>query len=344
MLNKLIVTLVLLSFVAAVDAQNDDNKTDDAENKRPSWSKGLPERQKTTDLKTTEFKPDIDNEIELDMSEFGLQEKPKIEIELPINTEIGVRQSSDSDAESEVVEPVVESEPEPEPEPEPIAVESVVNEAVEDEPVETEAVVIEELPGEAPAEEDSNLVLETEEPVVETNLAEEDELNLSTDEAAVLSVNADEESGNEVVAEATNEVVEPVSAEPVESEAVSSINEAESDNTTTTTAADAAVIETAEEAVDEENGTNYEWKIVDRKAVVYPPRAAIQNLEGWVDVEITINPAGEVVSASPVKYSRKGRIFGKNAVQSVNDWLFDPPSSYGISDNITRIYRIEFDL
>ncbi|MCB1584408.1 MAG: TonB family protein, partial [Xanthomonadales bacterium] len=90
--------------------------------------------------------------------------------------------------------------------------------------------------------------------------------------------------------------------------------------------------------------SGYTWKITKQAPVEYPVKAAIDNLEGWVDLEVTINAAGEVVSATPVKYSRKGRIFGKPAIQSVNDWLFEPPSNSGINEPQTRIYRIEFNL
>ena len=99
----------------------------------------------------------------------------------------------------------------------------------------------------------------------------------------------------------------------------------------------ADLIETAADQVE------YSWNILKRTAVKYPVKAAIDNLEGWVEVEITINPSGEVVSASPTKYSRRGRIFGKPAVQSVSQWLFDPPSDVGITENITRVYLIEFN-
>ena len=90
--------------------------------------------------------------------------------------------------------------------------------------------------------------------------------------------------------------------------------------------------------------SDYNWAIVKQAPVDYPVKAAIANLEGWVEVEITINPAGEVVSASALNYSRNGRVFGKPAVQSVNNWLFEPPSNFGVTENISRIYKVEFNL
>ena len=84
MLKKLSTSLWLLCFVSAAYAQEDDQETE--ESKRPSWSAGLPEREKPADLNKPSFRPDRDEEIELDMSEFGLQPKPEIEIELIYDT------------------------------------------------------------------------------------------------------------------------------------------------------------------------------------------------------------------------------------------------------------------
>mgnify|MGYP000241732119 CR=1 FL=1 len=90
--------------------------------------------------------------------------------------------------------------------------------------------------------------------------------------------------------------------------------------------------------------TEYSWGILQRAPLEYPRKAAIANLEGWVEIEVTINPAGEVESADSKNYSNRGRVFGKSAEESVSKWLFEPPSNLGITTNLTRTYKVEFNL
>ncbi len=308
MLKKLCTALVLLAFVWTAHAQDENKKTEDDQTKRPSWSEGLPERQKAADLNTNEFKPEINSEIELDMSEFGLKEKPKIEIELPISNDIGAKNPNEvvanisiqNDERNSVIN---QTQPELTPtKVEPPAEIEIVNEVVENQP--------------------SEVVTDNENLVPNTNTAV---TSSASNVDVVDSVVTDDEvsvNANNLNQSASQQIPSGV---------------AEDDEVATDAIPDDEIVTQAEKVA-------FEWKIVKRTPVEYPPRAAVQNLEGWVDVEITINPAGEVISASAVKYSRKGRIFGKNAVQAVNNWLFEPPSNVGINSNMTRIYKIEFDL
>ncbi len=299
-----------------VSAQDEEEKKDEP-SKRPSWSSGLPERQATNDLNKPEFKPEIDNSIELDMSEFGIQPKAEIELDLPIQSELPMNdkapEAAAEPAESTVVaEPVIEdADPEPVPEPEPVeqVVEQPIIEqpGIEQPPIEPEDQPVEAVVDSAPQDDA---------PVDDLVDAAD-----SSDDTEPLNSNAVNDSGvteqndSEIVVDQQVADDESTSSLPVESSEVASTDE-----------------------------VDYKWVILKQTPVKYPVKAAMDNLEGWVDVEVTINPAGEVVSAAAVKYSRRGRVFGKPAVQSVNDWLFEPPSNTGINNNLTRIYKLEFNL
>lgn len=306
----------MLSCVFIVSAQNDeDNKEEPS--KRPSWSSGLPERQSSNDLSKPEFKPEIDSEIELDMSEFGIQPKTEIELDLPINSELSI--NNENVEETEVAtEPVViqteepatvELEPEPEPVVEvieqPIVEVPVVEESVDEEPVAEEPLIedaIQEVLVDTPAINTTDQVIDAEPIEVDSFDTVENTDNNEVDQTAPLQL---EEPSVESVAKLPEEIV--VLDEP-------------------------------------DIDVKYTWGIVKQDPVKYPVKAAIANLEGWVEVEIVINPAGEVVSASAINYSSRGRVFGKPAVQSVNGWLFEPPSNLGINTNLTRVYKVEFNL
>ncbi len=316
MLKKLSTSLWLLCFVSAACAQEDDQKAEEAEeSKRPSWSAGLPEREKPADLNKPTFKPDRDEEIELDMSEFGLQPKPEIEIELPINSGI---------AGMPVGNPKEQAE----------------NAAAEQAAIE-QAAAEQALAEQALAEQAAIEQAEAEQAAIEQALAEQAANEQAAAEHAAKEQAAPEQAANEqALAEEASQSVDDVDNDAssqadqevinlTEESSIASIEPAINNDASDVTAADEA---------------EYSWNVLSRAPVQYPVKAAIDNLEGWVEVEITINPAGEVVSVSPVDYSRRGRIFGKPAVQSVKDWLFEPPSSIGITTNITRIYKVEFNL
>ena len=314
--------LVMFVGVTAAVAQNDSAEDDKTETKRPSWSAGLPERTQSASLNTPEFKPEIDKDIEMDMSDFGLKTKPQIELDLPINENIGVK------SEEAVAEEPAVIEPEPV---DPVVTEPVVEQVVEqvaqpeiEEPVEQPSTQPVAQPNTQPAE-----------PVVE---------DAATEQAVVNS-------------EAEPVEVDDTPAQPVDT-AVENMAAADTQNSQDTEDAVAQPVEqsiasldtTAAQPINENLGNaaalenEYNWEILQRAPVDYPVKAAMENLEGWVELEITIDPDGNVIKASPTNYSRKGRVFGRPAVQSINQWQFKPPSEMGIKSNITRIYKIEFNL
>ena len=309
MYKKLLITLTLTLLFFGAFAQEDDS---DEASKRPSWSEGLPERQDTADLNTPDFKPEIDNDIEIDMSEFGIKPKADITLELPISAELpadaGEPETAEPDIEEQPVETLVTEEVEPEAEfsapagpmsqPEEVVAEPVEEAVVEAKPAVTEPAVTEPavtIPEEAEPEPATEVLAEAE------DMADDQDMEVPAEE--VMAV------------EETLAAVEP----PVMSES-----------------------DPVESATEQEQ--EYVWSIIKQAPVQYPVKAAMDNKEGWVDIEVTINADGEVVSATAVKYSRGGRMFGKPAIQSVNEWLFDPPKNYGVTGNVTRVYKIEFNL
>ena len=356
MLKKLSTSLWLLCFVSAACAQEDDQKAEEAEeSKRPSWSAGLPEREKPADLNKPTFKPDRDEEIELDMSEFGLQPKPEIEIELPINSGIAgmpvgnPKEQAENAAEEQAVadQAAAEQAAIEEAAAEQAAIEQALAEQAAIEQAEAEQAAIEQALAEqaaieqAAAEQAAIEQAEAEQAAIEQALAEQAATEQAlADQAAIEQAAAEQaaieqalaEEASQSVDDADNDASSQADQEVInlpEESSIASIEPAINNDASDVTAADEA---------------EYSWNVLSRAPVQYPVKAAIDNLEGWVEVEITINPAGEVVSVSPVDYSRRGRIFGKPAVQSVKDWLFEPPSSIGITTNITRIYKVEFNL
>ncbi len=88
----------------------------------------------------------------------------------------------------------------------------------------------------------------------------------------------------------------------------------------------------------------YRWKFIHKVAPDYPVKAYRERKEGWVDVEVTIDPQGVVQDAKVVKIYRNQRVFAKPAIKAVRQWRFEPPQKYGISQPQKRRYRVEFKL
>ena len=88
----------------------------------------------------------------------------------------------------------------------------------------------------------------------------------------------------------------------------------------------------------------YSWKKIKNAAPVYPAKAERANKEGWVDIEITIDINGNVVDSRVVKSSKNTRIFDKSALKAVRKWKYDPPTNYGVKEQISRTVRMRYEL
>ena len=80
-----------------------------------------------------------------------------------------------------------------------------------------------------------------------------------------------------------------------------------------------------------------------RIAPQYPRQAARDRIEGYVVVEITVNPDGTVKSARPIDAKPRG-VFESAAVQSVLRWKFRPKVEDGKPIEFKGIQRMDFNL
>ena len=295
MLTKVIVMgLVVMNFASVAQDESEESKEPDRFDKaRPSWSSGLPERKKMTPTPNASLKPEIENEIEIDVSEFGLTEdiniaelpEPAVEAEEAVEEAPAVEEVN----EAEVVEIPVETTPEPEP-----VVETPVETEVE-EPAESVATIsapVEEAPvEEIPAE------IEQEQPTEVADTAEE-------------VIEVESQPSTEMVSIEDNAIT---SSEP-------------NDNT-----------------IEQGLESDYRWRLIDRVSPEYPRQAARDQLEGWVDVEVTIGANGEVVNANVKKTSRKGNVFSRSALTAVRKWRFQQPTAEQLSNSeLKKTYRLDF--
>ena len=92
------------------------------------------------------------------------------------------------------------------------------------------------------------------------------------------------------------------------------------------------------------NAPDYVWRKVKNVLPNYPPKAARDKKEGWVDVEITLASDGSIIDAQSIKSYRNQKLFVNAAIEAVKQWTFDPPINYGIQDNQVTVVRIIFKL
>jgi protein TonB len=90
-------------------------------------------------------------------------------------------------------------------------------------------------------------------------------------------------------------------------------------------------------------GETHAAELVKSVPPEYPREAYIKHLEGWVEVEFTVTPAGQVAAAT-VAGANPARIFNDAALRAVQRWTFKPRMDNGkaVEEHIKR--RIEFKL
>lgn len=378
MLRVVIIILLCVGGGWAI-AQNNDDQTDQSEEqtRRPSWSSGLPEREKPEAMSRPGLSQDFQQELTIDRSELGL-ERPKVALpdreaeeqsasqdEPSVTTESIEESVSDSNESPEsepsvVAEPeaIIEAEPEPEPEPviEPATYEwQVINQADIEFP---SRGVRNQINGWV----DVEVTLNPQGDVVSAQTVDySDDAGIYV-EAAEESLRKwtfqppQEQGVNELVSKVYRidfippEIEQPVSnqaistsndesppAEQTPVENVASLDETPADNVT-------SLEETQSEDITGVQNSEYQWQIINQVALDYPLEAARKRLEGWVDIMVTIDPDGKVVMLEEERYSSRGRVFVEPAKESLQQWQFEPPKSQGINSNVSRSYRIEFEL
>lgn len=75
----------------------------------------------------------------------------------------------------------------------------------------------------------------------------------------------------------------------------------------------------------------------------YPRDAWLRNIEGWVELRLTINPDGTVADAQVIA-ADPPRIFNREAVRAVLRWKFRPRIVDGQAVSTVREQRIEFNI
>jgi protein TonB len=76
----------------------------------------------------------------------------------------------------------------------------------------------------------------------------------------------------------------------------------------------------------------------------YPPRAKQQGIEGWVDIEFTISPAG-TVQDERVLEAQPPAIFDRAALNAVRRWRYNPRVENGVPVARPGVQvRIRFDM
>ena len=127
MLRVVIIILLCVGGGWAI-AQNDDDQADQSEEqtRRPSWSSGLPEREKNEAISRPDLSQDFKQDLTIDRSELGL-ERPKVDLpgqtieeqpdsqEEPSVSVDSADEPVDDLNEMPVSEPPVMTEPEPQP-------------------------------------------------------------------------------------------------------------------------------------------------------------------------------------------------------------------------------------
>jgi protein TonB len=79
-------------------------------------------------------------------------------------------------------------------------------------------------------------------------------------------------------------------------------------------------------------------KLVKMVQPEYPQEALMRGIEGWVDVSLEVNAAGDVV-APRVEDSSRGRLFNRAALNAVQQWKYEP----GNANSSERLHvRLQF--
>lgn len=334
-----VVMIFMLFFSGWAAAQNDDDQKDQPEEqtRRPSWSSGLPERQKADPIGRPGLSNEFKDELTIDRSELGLQ-RPEISISSEVDDSATSEESPEVIAEPEE-QPAIEQQPIEEL---PVVVEEPVVEP-EPEPVTYEWLVLEQADVEFPTRGIRNQVSGWVDVEVTLN-PQGDVVNaeaVANSNGAAIYVDSAERSIRNWIFQApqeqgVNELVSKVYRidfvpPPIE-QAVSTQPEVSVSEELTADSASSIAAD------------DYQWRILNQVPLDYPMAAARKRLEGWVDILVTINADGEVINLEEENYSSRGRVFVEPAKDSLQQWQFEPPKNSGITQNLSRSYRIEFKL
>jgi len=336
-MKKLILSVITgLAFSFSVQSQDDD---------RPSWSEDLPEKVEAPDmevLKETRKKIELD----LDMSDLG--RRPDVFDEEEAESE----QATDAE-DAKAREQKILAEKQRQAEEAKEAEERARQQRLEEQRLAAEAQARREqqLREEQQKQEQQRLAEEKarqEQERLAAEKARQEQERLAAEKARQERLAAEEKQRQrqaEQEAEAARRL-ELQRAEEAQRAAIAASKAAEEkeNNSSTRQTETAQTQQSVTETDAPAHKTAYPWKFTHKVAPSYPVKAYRERKEGWVDVEVTIDPQGVVQDAKVVKIYRNQRVFAKPAIKAVQQWRFEPPQKYGISQPQKRRYRVEFKL
>lgn len=80
-------------------------------------------------------------------------------------------------------------------------------------------------------------------------------------------------------------------------------------------------------------------KLVKMVQPEYPQEALMRGIEGWVDVSLEVNAAGDVVSPR-IEGSSRGRLFNRAALNAIQQWKYEPRTGGDPSERLQ--VRLQF--
>ena len=84
-------------------------------------------------------------------------------------------------------------------------------------------------------------------------------------------------------------------------------------------------------------------RVLKRIPPIYPARALLRKIEGWVRLELTIDTEGQVADARVLDADPKG-VFDKAALKAARRWRFEPGTAGGREQAVQVTQKIEFKL
>ena len=147
----------------------------------------------------------------------------------------------------------------------------------------------------------------------------------------------------EAAAPATPAAQPPVATAPPEPAPAAEASSTTTPPPTATPAPARPVPEPAQTPAPAPRGESREVQVVTPVAPNYPPQAARNREQGWVEVEFTVTAEGAVQGAR-VTASDPPRIFDREAIRSIERTKFSPRLVNGVAVESTVRRRIEFSL
>ena len=87
----------------------------------------------------------------------------------------------------------------------------------------------------------------------------------------------------------------------------------------------------------------YKPERIEATAPEYPRKAYRDEVEGFVDLELTIGPNGRVEDVA-ILQAEPRQVFERAAIRAVMRWRYKPPSDDGINEPVKDSIRLTFKI